>query len=139
MNERYDGIVAALLSKHYHLRMLLVGTSWWNGRREHSLGYGRLVGRVRRSIDRLMNDKEDHRTNERSEDVTATTKCRHESSSSAPSVQSNRVLMKQRVCHITGLSRPNYLRLLAAVNLVLDPVTEDGSGTESGLLMALET
>ena len=129
MNERYDGIVAALLSKHYHLRMLLVGTSWWNGRRENSLGYGRLVGRVRRSIDRLMNDKEDRRTNERSEDVTATTKCRHESSSSAPSVlQSNRVLMKQRVCHITGLSRPNYLSLLAAVNLDLYPVTADGSG-----------
>ena len=87
-----------------------------------------------------MNDEENHRTNEKSEDVTATTKSRHGSSSSAPSVpQSNRVLMQQRVCHITGLSRPNYLRLLAAAKLVFDPVTADGSGTESGLLMALET
>ena len=56
MNERYGGIAAASLSKHHHLRVLLVGTFWWNGRREKSLGYGRLVGRVRRSIDRFMNE-----------------------------------------------------------------------------------
>ena len=59
LNERYDDVLATLLSKHHNLHVLLVGTSWWNGRRENALGYGRLVGRVRRSIDRLMDDEED--------------------------------------------------------------------------------
>ena len=152
LNERYDDVLATLLSKHHNLHVLLVGTSWWNGRRENALGYGRLVGRVRRSIDRLMDDEEDrlrgkneqnelNELNEQNEDPAETTASSYGSSSSSTSSvpQSKRVLMKQRVRHITGLSRPNYLSLLAAVNVVLDPVTEDGSGTESGLLMALET
>ena len=148
LNEQYDDVLAMLLSKHPQLHVLLVGTSWWNGRRENALGYGRLVGRIRRSIDRLMDDEEDrpqgknepNEPNEPNEGATETTTSSYGSSStSSVPPQSQRVLMKQRVRHITGLSRPNYLSLLAAVNVVLDPVTEDGSGTENGLLMALET
>jgi hypothetical protein len=39
---------------------------------------------------------------------------------------------------VTGLSRAEYLSLIAAVDLVLDPVTEDGGGLETALLPTLE-
>ena len=37
-----------------------------------------------------------------------------------------------------GLSRAEYLSLIAAVDLVLDPVTEDGGGLETALVPTLE-
>ena len=39
---------------------------------------------------------------------------------------------------MTGLTRSEYLSLIAAVDLIMDPVTEDGGGLESALMPTLE-
>jgi tetratricopeptide (TPR) repeat protein len=51
----------------------------------------------------------------------------------------NIISERRRIHHITGLSRSDYLSLVAVVNIVLDPVTDDGGGTERTILPSLET
>jgi hypothetical protein len=135
VNDRYDKILATLLSMHDNLHVLLVATSKWNGKRENPLGYGRLVARIRRTIDRSSNHfsaSDNGKNNSKGNDDKY-------GSSLFSTVKNKQTMMKTRVRHITGLSRSDYLSLLAAVNLVLDPSTNDGRSTENGLLSTLET
>ena len=157
LSEKFDDILARLLIEHKSLQILLVGASQRNGLRENSLGYGRLVARVRKTIDRLVlldssgsvvdgevgvdddgvDDDgvgEDENSHLNDENVDS-----NKDISSFNVSPRNSARIKQRVRHITGLSRTDYLALVAAVDVVLDPGTKEGGGTERVLLPAVET
>jgi len=173
LHEQFDSVLAHLLVRNKNLQILLVGTSEWNGWRENPLGYGRLVARIRRAVDRLVksnmsNRKAKEDSNDTGSDESngktfldggdggdggggsggsggsgssGSSKDRREDSSNDSSVSSvwhKSTYIKQRIRHLTGLSKMDYYSLLAAVNVVLDPGTEDGGGTERVLLPAVE-
>ena len=153
LSEMFDIVLARLLIQHKSLQILLVSANQRNGLRENFLGYVRLVARVRKTIDRVVllnsagsheEDVEDDNDNVNDNDNDKN-KINEDFSSSSSSWGSSNVPLrkstsiKQRVRHITGLSRIDYLALVAAVDVVLDPGTKDGGGTERVLLPAVET
>ena len=163
IHEQFDQVLTQLLWNHEELHILFVGTDRWNGWDENPLGYSRLVSRVRRRIDRFepMNVKKDKKKkneeeeNEEEENEEEEEEDNHEGeddgeegkrekprsswgSSNTRGSEDDKARVKRRVRHITGLSRADYLSLLAAVNVVLDPMTEDGGGAERVLLPALD-
>ena len=152
IHEQFDQVLTQLLWNHEELHVLFVGTDRWNGWDENPLGYSRLVSRVRRRIDRFepMNVKKDKKKegneegeegDEGEDDGEEGKRGKRRSSwgsSNTRGSEDDKARVKRRVRHITGLSRADYLSLLAAVNIVLDPMTEDGGGAERVLLPALE-
>ena len=56
-----------------------------------------------------------------------------------PGYRSKPLYSQTRIRHVAGLTRSDYYSLLASIQVVLDPATEDGGGFESALLSSLES
>jgi len=132
LHPEFDDILINILRISQHTHVLLVdvpdGALVQGNIMERTLGHNIVVSRIRSK----MTEENDNTLDESMQS--------NEKDTEGKKNKNDRKQedIRKRIRHITGLERSDYLSLLSAVNVVLDPGTRDGGGSEVTILSSLD-